>query len=69
MTADVNGWLDLGSGLSFKTHYFSEGVAICDSRLTWGKRRLAKGSDLPGPNSCQKCLLAFAQDFTGEAGE
>jgi hypothetical protein len=50
-------------GLFRKTHYFRDGVAICDSRITWGQQRLAKGSDLPGPNSCEKCLIAFARTF------
>ena len=60
---NVNGWLDFEVGLAFKTHYFRDGVAVCDSRLTWGERRLSKSDDLPGPNSCQKCLLAFAATF------
>lgn len=59
MTADVTGWLDMDFGLSRKTHYFIAGIAVCDSRVTWGQRRTAKGSDLPGPNSCFKCLIAF----------
>ena len=62
MPSNVNGWLDLGAGLFHKTHYFRDGVAICDSRLEWGKRRLAKGEDLPGPNSCSKCLVAFVHN-------
>jgi len=61
--ADVTGWLDMEVGLFRKTHYFRDGVAICDSRITWGQQRLAKGSDLPGPNSCEKCLIAFARTF------
>jgi len=66
--ANVTGWLDMAHGLSFKEHYYREGVSICSSAIRWGERRYSTGSDLPGSNACQKCLLAFSNSLEAEEG-
>lgn len=58
----ATGWLNFGSGLYRRTHFFEQGAALCNSSLRWGDGH-GDGDALPPGNACGTCLVKWSGRF------